>query len=135
MKGPLVDANVVLRFLLQDHPEHSPRATAFFRRVGSGDVRAYLSDSVIFESAFTLERSYKHPKDRVREAMVSLLDQRSLLIANRARWRRVFNLYVDYNIPLGDAMNVEFMERNGVAEIISFDKDFDRVPAITRIEP
>ena len=98
-------------------------------------MRAYLSDSVIFESAFTLERSYKHPKERVQEAMVSLLDQPNLLIAGRARWRRVFNLYVDYNIPLGDAMNVEFMERTEVTDIVSFDKDFDRVPSITRIEP
>jgi predicted nucleic acid-binding protein len=89
----------------------------------------------MFETAFTLERSYKYPKAQVREAMLALLDQPNLRITGRARWRRVFNLYADHNIPLGDAMNVEFMARNRLTEIVSFDRDFDRIPGVTRIEP
>ena len=34
-----IDTNVFLRALLDDHPDQSPRATAFLERVLHGEVR------------------------------------------------------------------------------------------------
>ena len=132
---PLLDTNVVLRHLLQDHPSHSARALALFRRISAGEVTARLTSTVIIETVFTLERAYKRPREQIRMAIYELLDEPNLLLAGKARWRRVLDLYVGYNLPLGDAEQVEMMQRLGITEIISFDTDFDRVPGITRIEP
>ena len=37
----IVDANVILRYLLADHPELSTRAKAFFDEVRAGELDAY----------------------------------------------------------------------------------------------
>lgn len=135
MALPLLDTNVVLRHLLQDHPDHSPRATALFARIGAGELNAHISSTVLTETVFTLERGYKLGKPAIHDAIRALLDEPNLVLAGKARWHRVLDIYVDRRVSLGDAQQIELMEHMGLSEIISFDKDFDRIPGITRIEP
>ena len=135
MAFPLLDSNVILRHLLQDHDDHSPRATALFERIRDGDLVAHISDTVVTETMFTLDRGYKQPRTLIRDAMLDLLDEPNLLLAGKARWRRILQIYVERTTSLGDAQQLELMERMGLREIISFDKDFDDLPGITRIEP
>ncbi len=135
MTLPLLDTNVVLRHLLQDHPDHSPRATALFARIGAGELTAHISSTVLTETVFTLERGYKLGKPAICDAMRALLDEPNLVLAAKARWHRVFDIYIDRRVSLGDAQQIETMEHMGLSEIISFDKDFDGLPSITRIEP
>jgi predicted nucleic acid-binding protein len=132
---PLVDTNVVLRHLLQDHPDHSPRATAFFMRVASGEITVQISDTVLVETVFTLERSYGFDKETIRSGLLALLDATNVLLPTKGQWRRILDIYADRCLPLGDAQQLELMHRLGITEIISFDKDFDALPGITRIEP
>lgn len=49
---PFVDANIFLRHFTQDHPDHSPRATAFLGRVEAGEERARTADTVVFADCF-----------------------------------------------------------------------------------
>ena len=135
MTLPLLDTNVVLRHLLQDHGDQSPRATALFERIRDGDLVAHISDTVMNETAFTLERGYKQARELIRDAMLDLLDEPNLLLAGKSRWRRILHIYVERKTSLGDAQQIELMERMALDEIITFDKDFDRIPGITRIEP
>ena len=53
---PFLDANIILRHLLQDLPDQSPRATAFIRRIEAGELTVRTTDTVIFEAVFVLER-------------------------------------------------------------------------------
>jgi predicted nucleic acid-binding protein len=50
-----LDTNIFLRHLRQDHPDHSPHATAFLKRIEEGSVKARTSDTVIFESLYFRE--------------------------------------------------------------------------------
>ena len=135
MALPLLDTNVVLRHLLQDHPDHSPRATGLFDRIGAGELTVHLSSTVLTETVFTLERGYKLGKPAIRDALRALLDEPNLVLAGKVRWHRVLDIYIDRRVSLGDAQQIELMEHMGLNEIISFDKDFDRIPGITRVEP
>jgi len=82
MAAPFLDTDIVLRHLLGDHPEHSPRATAYFRRIEGGELKVRTSDMVIFETVFTLERHYRQPKAKIREALLPLS---ALLLGGLAR--------------------------------------------------
>jgi uncharacterized protein len=130
-----LDTNVILRHLLGDNEELSPRATAFIERVDRGEVRVYTSDAVISEVVFTLERSYRQPKPLIRQGLQKLLALPGLVLPGKQRIRRVLDLYVDLNLPYLDAHHVVLMEQLGLAEIVSFDHHFDRVPGIHRTEP
>jgi len=134
--GPqFVDTNIFLRHLLQDLPDQSPRATAYLRRIHRGDVQAETSTTVFTEVIFTLERSYKTPKADIRNLIVDLLAIEGLYVANGSLVREALDIYVDKNVSFADAFNAAQMTRRGISEVVSFDRDFDRILGITRIEP
>lgn len=135
MAEVFVDANVFIRHLTQDHPVHSPKATAFLARIERGEFRARTADTVIFETVFTLERHYRETKHVIRDALVPLIELPGILLSGKKRLRRAFELYADRNMSFGDACHVAVMEQYGITDIASFDKDFDGLPGITRVEP
>lgn len=130
-----LDTNVLMRNFTQDHPDHSPRATAYLERLERGEIEVRTADTVVFETAFLLERRYRLPKSAVRDALLPLLELPGVVLPGKRRFRRVFELYVDHNLPFADAYDVALMEGLGLTEIVSSDRDYDRVPGIMRREP
>ena len=135
MALPFLDTNVFLRHLLHDHPEQSPRATAFFSRIEQGEIGVRTLETVIFETVFTLERRLRHSKSAVRDNVLPLLRLPGISLTRKAMFSEVFDLYVSLNISIVDAYHAVSMRRLGLTDIVTFDKDFDRIPGIRRIEP
>jgi len=135
MAIPFLDTNILLRHLLQDHPEQSPRATAYLARIEGGEVRVRIAETVIFETVFTLQRQYGHPKAAIRDNVLPLIELPGIVLPGKRRFRQVFDLYVDLNLSFVDAYHAVFMKQLKLSEIVSFDKQFDRVPGIKRVEP
>jgi predicted nucleic acid-binding protein len=135
MALPFLDSNVLLRHLLQDHPQQSPRATAYLARIEHGEIKVRTADTVVFETVFTLQRQYGVPKEEIRDNLLPLLELPGIVLPGKRRLRKVFDLYVDLNLPFADAYHVALMQRLGLRHVISFDKEFDRAPGVTRVEP
>lgn len=135
MAIPFLDTNILLRHLLQDHPEQSPRCTAYLARIEQGEVKARIADTVVFETLFTLQRQYRHSKEAIRDALLPLIELPGIVLPGKRSLRRVFDLYVDLNISFADAYHAVIMRRLGLDEIVSYDKQFDRLPDIRRSEP
>lgn len=134
MAPAFLDTNVILRHVLADHPDHSPRATAYLKRVEQGEIEVRIADVVIFEVVFTLERQYREPKPKIREAILPLLELPGVILPGKRRFRKVFDLYVDLNLPFADAYYAVLMQSLKLAEIATFDPHFDRVQGIKRVE-
>ena len=132
---PFLETNILLRHLLQDHPDHSPRATRYLERIEQGNLRVRSTDSVVFETVFTLQRQYKLPKASVRELVWPIIELSGIVLPGKQRLRAVFDLYVERNISFIDAYHAVLMQHLGLSEIVSFDGDFDRLPGVRRIEP
>ena len=58
-----LDANVILRFLRNDDPRHSPAAARLFQKAATGTVALFVSAVTINEVFFAFTSSYKrsHP--------------------------------------------------------------------------
>ncbi len=132
---PFLDTNIFLRHLRQDHPEFSPRVTAYLERIERGEFKVRTADTVIFETVFTLERFYRQPKAAIRDAFLPLIELSGIVLPGKRRLRKVFDIYVDYNISFADAYHAVLMEQLRLKEIVSFDREFDKLPAIQRVEP
>jgi len=130
-----LDTNILLRHLLQDIPHQSPRATALIARIETGEVRVRLTETVVFEAVFSLQRTYKRTPQAIREALLPILELPGVSLPRKARFRRAFALYVAEHLPFADAYHAACMSDLGLREIYSFDEDFDRIAGITRIEP
>lgn len=127
----LIDSNLIVRFLLQDHKEHSPAATRLFSNIKED---LYLTDVVIAEVIWVLTSFYKLPKQEVAEKVYHLLtlanieSNRPLLIRGLYFWR-------NYNIAFIDAYLVAFCEQENLEGIYSFDKGFDKIKEVKRFKP
>jgi uncharacterized protein len=132
---PFLETNIFLRHLRADHPDFSPRATALLRRIEVGSLKVHTADTVVFEVVFTLERFYKQSKEAIREAFLPLLELPGIVLPGKRRFRRVFTYYIDKNIAFADAYHAVVMESLNLREIISFDRDFDRLETVQRVEP
>lgn len=130
-----IDTNIFLRHLLQDHPIHSPKASAFLKKIENGEIRVRTNDIVIFEVVFTLDRSYKKSKNDIQEAFLPLVLLPGIVLPGKRKFKRVFELYSTLNLPFADAYHAVLMEQTKLGQIVTFDHEFDRIPGIVRIEP
>jgi predicted nucleic acid-binding protein len=132
---PFLDTNIFLRHLRGDHADFSPRATALLQRIEQGSLKVRTADTVIFETVFTLERRYKQSKEAIREAFLPLIELSGIELPGKRRFRQVFGYYIEKNISFADAYHAVLVESLRLTQIISFDRDFNRIPALTRVEP
>lgn len=135
MTNRFLDTNVLLRLLVQDHPEMSAAAQSLMQRVEDGDETVVTTPFVIFETAFTLQRTYRLPKARIRDLLQALVSLPNIQMDQKEICLRALDLSADHNIPFADAYNAAWMLARGVVEIYTWDRDFNRIPGITRIEP
>jgi len=135
MSKQFLDTNIFLRHLLGDVPTQAERATAHFKAIEQGAVRSHISDIVVFEVVFTLERGYHRSKTEIQAAVLPLLELPGIVLPGKRKFREVFRLYVEQNISFADAYHVVMMRKLDLSEIVSFDRDFDRVADIKRVEP
>jgi predicted nucleic acid-binding protein len=74
MEKQILDANVLVRFLRDDHPDHSPRARALIAKAEAGKVRLVLLDAVVAEVVFVLTSVYDCPRHKVAEALLAFVN-------------------------------------------------------------
>jgi predicted nucleic acid-binding protein len=134
MPIPFLDTNILLRHLMDDHPEHSPKATAFLARIEHGQQRVRTADTVIFETVFTLQRYYHIPKARIAQTVLPLIELPGVVLPGKRKFRKVFALYVEQNLPFADAYHAVLMESLKLTEIATFDEHFDHIAGIQRLE-
>ena len=134
MTLPFLDTNVFLRHLREDHPVFSPKATAIFERIERGELKVRTSDTVVFETVFTLQRAYNQPRDRIADALLPLIELPGIILPGKRLYRGAFALYRSATLGFADCYHVALMQRLGITEVRSFDTDFDRVPGINRRE-
>ncbi len=129
-----VDANVLLRFVLRDHLDHSPRAAALLERVEAGEERVYLPDVVVSDTVWTLVSFYGWPRERTRDFLTALLQQPGVHMRQKGQVMRALSLFAELNVDYSDALIASELA-DGEMAIYSFDRDFDRLPDVERIEP
>ncbi len=132
-----LDANIILRHLTRDEPEKAQRCFELLQRADHGEVRLTTSESVIAEVVYVLSspRLYNLPPERVRSLLLPILSLRGLRLPSRRLYRRALDIYASHGIDFEDALAVAHMERRGITEILSYDRHFDRIEGIKRIEP
>lgn len=75
MKQLLVDANVVLRFLLGDSTTLSPKAKDIFQKAEDGAHEIYLDEVIVAETVWVLQSFYKLNRKDIAGKLLTLLGQ------------------------------------------------------------
>jgi len=126
-----VDANVIVRHLTADPPAAGERATQFLATAED----LLLPDVIAAEIVFVLESFYKVDRAEVARLMRSVLAFEAIRTIDATLLLRALEVYETDRLDFADAYLVACAETAGVPEIASFDRAFDRVGSVTRIEP
>ena len=131
-----VDTNILLRLLLSDEPNHSPRTRALFDRIARNQIIAWLSDAVIFETVYVLEKNNRIERERIANVMLDILNAPGTKYLGWANMHDVFALYtLHHHLSIADCLHASLARQLPAATIVSFDKGFDRVEGLRRVEP
>ncbi|MDI6717158.1 MAG: PIN domain-containing protein [Actinomycetota bacterium] len=104
-------------------------------RVTSGKDRAFLTVAVILELIWTLDSYYELSRDDISDKLMLLLNTKKLVIENRDVVEEAVEYYKTARIDFANCYNAAFAKLRGDAIILSYDKDFDRIKDIKRVEP
>jgi len=131
-----LDTNVLLRHFLNDHDDHSPRATDLIKAIDQGLRVVQIADTVVFEATYTLERSYRVPRLTIRELLIGFLEMPGVLLTGKSVFSAVFEIYVrNPGLSIADCYHIEPAKRLTNGRILSFDRRFGTVEGVIRQEP
>jgi predicted nucleic acid-binding protein len=123
-----IDTNVFLRYL-----EKTDSAVNFMEKVRNGGEYYNVPSVVINEIAWVLESLYRLEKSQVIDYLTRLLAVNKFKIIYKGDWQSALNRWKLSSIKLTDWYIWSYMLDGD--EIVSYDKHFDKMPGIKRIEP
>lgn len=128
-----VDANIFLEVELED--ARKEECKRFLKTVILGEERALTSDFILYSVLLELVRksTLKRAKD-----FLTFLEALENLEIYRPTLKAIFvaiNKMKEYNLNFDDALIVACMLTNKITKLVSFDKHFDKVREIKRVEP
>ena len=125
----LIDTNVVLRYLLGDHPEFSLKAEAFMFDVSKGVKKAEILNVVIVECIYVMEKYYEIPKTEIVEKLSGILNFSGIVNPDRSEIFEALLKYENSNIDIVDCILAACSSPEKV--VISFDKDMKKLKAVS----
>ena len=134
-----LDTNVILRYLTRDDEAKAEACYQLFQRVRLGEEELFTCEAVVTEVAYVLSSPrapYRLNHHEVRARLLPILTLRGLRLPQKRVYLRALDLYASAPfLDFEDALAVAHMEHRGLTEIVSYDRDFDRVTGLQRIEP
>jgi len=117
-----LDTNVVVRYLAQDEPAQSARATRLIERELSEREPGYISLIVLVETCWVLKLLYGATAGELHDAVRDLLDARQLSVESRVAVARALARVLDNGGDIADALITECAMQAGCARTVTFDK-------------
>ncbi len=130
-----VDTNIFIRYLTNDIPEKADRCEEIFRKAVNREENLYTTDMVIAEIVWVLESYYELPKREIQEKVGKILNTPNLIGPNRDLILTALTLYTEINIDFIDAYNGLILRNEDIIDVYSYDKHYDRISWLNRIEP
>jgi predicted nucleic acid-binding protein len=132
-----VDANIFVRLLTGDDPQKAARSLALFQRAQRGEFTLVTSESVVAEVGYVLSSrtTYQIARAAIAAALGPLIADPSLHVEHKESILRSLDLWKDSNLDFTDCLSAEQVRRADLDGIYSYDRDFDRIPGVRRLEP
>lgn len=130
-----VETNIFLRFLTRDEEKQYQACKRLFRKAGKGELNLITSALVVFEVIWTLFSFYQEPKESIIEKIVSLLNLPNLEVEHKEGFLEALVIWQEKNVDFNDVFNSVWARRQKASAIYSYDKHFDKLPQVPRLEP
>jgi predicted nucleic-acid-binding protein len=115
---PSLDTNCLLRWLLDDVPEH----TAIITAVVNSEKNLAVADAALIETVFVLEKIKKISRETIEKAVLAVFEQENIL-CNRGLFKEILPIYTSHpQLSFVDCYLEVFARSTGAAPLLTFDK-------------
>jgi predicted nucleic-acid-binding protein len=122
-KRRLVDTNLIVRYLVQDHEKHAKAAGRLFDACDRGDVVIVVLPAVLAECVFVLESFYEHPRGDIASALGRLISSPCVEIDGAAIHLDALDRYRKTKVHFVDCLIAASAATENMPAA-SFDQDF-----------
>jgi predicted nucleic-acid-binding protein len=118
-----VDANIILRYILEDHENLSPAAKAI---VEAGDI--FVTTEVLAEVVYVLAGVYEIKRDDVKKSIGAFISDSDCGFVNRAVIEKSLDIYSEKSLDFVDCVLAAYAIVDG-AEVETFDRKLRKLIA------
>ena len=122
-KQRLVDTNLIVRYLVQDHEKHARAAGKLFDACDRGDIVIVVLPVVLAECVFVLESFYRHPRANIASALGRLISSPGVEITEVTVHLDALNRYKGTRVHFVDCLIAASAVDRKVL-VSTFDQDF-----------
>ncbi len=132
-----LDADVIVRLLTGDDLTKQRKAVELFERVERGELVLRTPVTTIAEVVYVLSspRLYKVERSAVAEMLQTLIRLPGFEVDSQAEVMAALDLFAQTRLDFGDALIAAGMLLAQEKTLYSYDRDFDKLDAVTRVEP
>jgi predicted nucleic acid-binding protein len=132
-----LDANVILRYLTRDDLQKAENCYELFQKVKRGEIILTTCEAVIAEVIYVLSSNilYNLPRSEIYSLLLPIINLNGLKLNQKRLHIRALDIYASRNIDFEDALIFAHMEKQQIKEIYSYDRDFDKLTELRRLEP
>jgi predicted nucleic acid-binding protein len=123
MQKLVIDANVLIRFLRADHPEHFQRARSLFQEAEIGNLRLVLLSSVLAEVVYVLTSVYQCERSTLHQTLEPFLVHGGIECPEKEVLQDAMQRFAATNLDYMDCYIAAYSVANQLG-VSSFDRDF-----------
>ncbi len=117
----IVDANIILRYLLNDHDKLSAKATTIIE-----DNDVLLPNEVIAEVVYVLEKVYNVKNDEICDTLLDLFKYRNVAVDDFEVLEEAFLLFSRRRLDFVDTLLYAYNKVKGY-QVFTFDKKLNKL--------
>jgi len=129
-----IDANIFLEIILKD--KKNEECKKFLKRIIDGEILGITSDFIVFTCLLQIQHKTKD-LNKMKDFIIFINSIFGLKImrSSLSNLIKTINFMQEYKLDFDDALVISCMRSNNINNLISLDKDFDKVRFIKREEP
>lgn len=131
-KRRLIDTNLIVRYLVQDHEKHAKAAEKLLDACDRGELVIVVLPAVLAECVFVLDSFYGRPRADIASALGTLISSPGVEISDAAVHLDALQRYRQTKLHFVDCL----LAATAAAEktpVATFDQDFRKFPDV-RVE-
>lgn len=129
-----IDANIIVRYIIGDAPEHASKACSVFTAMVEGEVALECDPVNLAEVFWVLSSFYEVPAREITEELIPIVQHPGFRMSDKRRYLHALMLCSEGLVDFTDACACATAREKCDGQLLSFDRKLSRVPGITRTE-
>jgi len=121
-----IDTNVLVRYLAQDDPSQSPRATSFIETECSPSRPGFIPLVVLVEVVWVSESCYGATRAEIAEIVRRILSTKQLVVQDAETAWKALRVFEATKTDFADCLIERTADAAGCEHVVSFDKQASR---------